>query len=109
MRLALLISLLGAVLFAAAPSKQSFTGVITDSMCANGDHSTMRMGPTDAECTKECVSAHGALYVLYTGKEAWDLSDQKTPEQFAGKKVRVTGTPDARKHSIQVESITLLK
>lgn len=78
-------------------------------MCANGDHSGMRMGPTDAECAKECISVHGALYVLYTGKETWDLSDQKTPEQFAGKKVRVIGTPDAKKHSIQVESIDLLK
>jgi hypothetical protein len=93
----------------AAPSKQSFTGVITDSMCANGDHASMRMGPTDAECTLACVSAHGALFVLWTGKETWDLSDQKTPEKFAGKKVRVTGTPDAAKHSIQVDSIVLSK
>lgn len=89
----------------AAPAKQTFTGVITDSMCANGDHSPMRMGPTDAECTTACVSAHGALYVLYTGKQTWDLSDQKTPEKFAGKKVRVTGTPDPKKHTIQVDSI----
>jgi hypothetical protein len=107
-RLALLISCLGAAL-CAAPAKQSFTGVITDSMCANGDHSAMRMGPTDAECTLACVSAHGAVFVLYTGKEAWDLSDQKTPEKFAGKKVRVTGTPDAKKHTIQVDSIVLFK
>jgi len=69
----------------------------------------MRMGPTDAECTKECVGVHGALYVLYTGKEAWELSDQKMPEKFAGKRVRVTGTPDPKKHTIQVESIVLLK
>ena len=106
MRLAISLTLLGAVLLA-APARQSFTGVITDSMCANGDHSAMRMGPTDAECTLACVSAHGALYVLYTGKETWDLSDQKTPEKFAGKKVVVTGTPDAKKHTIQVDSIVL--
>jgi len=100
---------IGAALLAsallAAPSKQSFTGVITDGMCANGDHSGMRMGPTDAECTLACVSAHGAQFVLWTGKETWELSDQKTPEKFAGKKVRVTGTPDAKKHTIQVDSI----
>ncbi len=93
----------------AAPAKQSFTGVITDSMCPNGDHSGMRMGPTDAECTLACVSIHGALYVLYTGKQTWELSDQKTPEKFAGKKVRVTGTPDSAKHTIQVDSIVLSK
>jgi len=107
-RLMLSLSLLaGAV--CASPGKQTFTGVITDSMCANGDHSAMRMGPTDAECTTACVSAHGALYVLYTGKETWELSDQKTPEKFAGRKVRVTGTPDAKKHSIQVDSIEAAK
>ena len=89
----------------AAPSQHSFTGVITDSMCSNGDHSGMRMGPTDAECTLACVSAHGAVFVLWTGKETWELSDQKRPEKFAGKKVRVTGTPDAKKHTIQVDSI----
>ncbi len=74
-------------------------------MCANGDHSGMRMGSNDAECTTACVSAHGALYVLYTGKETWELSDQKTPERFAGKKVRVSGNADPKKHSIQVDSI----
>ena len=109
MRLAVSISLLGAACLLAAPSRQSFTGVITDSMCPNGDHSAMRMGPTDAECTLACVSAHGALYVLYTGKETWELSDQKTPEKFAGKKVLVTGTPDAKKHTIQVDSVVLSK
>jgi hypothetical protein len=46
------------------------------------------------------------LYVLYTGKEAFDLSDQKTPEKFAGKKVTVTGTVDAKTKAIKVESIT---
>ena len=29
---------------------------------------------------------HGALYVLYDGKEAYTLSDQTTPEKFAGQK-----------------------
>ena len=70
----------------AAQGKQKFTGAITDSMCAEADHSRMRMGSTDAECTIACVSAHGALYVLYDGREAYALSDQQTPEKFAGKK-----------------------
>jgi len=41
----------------------------------------------DAQCVTACVKA-GAKYVLYDGKEAYTLSDQKTPEQFAAKKVR---------------------
>jgi hypothetical protein len=105
----LLLSLLALAALTAAPAKRKFTGVITDSMCATADHSRMRMGPTDAECTIACVEAHGASYVLYDGKEAYTLSDQKTPEKFAGKKVRVTGTLDAKKMTLQVDSITAAK
>jgi hypothetical protein len=100
---------LAAVAALAAPPKQTFTGVITDSMCEKGDHSNMRMGPTDAECTKACVEVHGASYVLYDGKQAYTLSDQKTPEKFAGKKVTVTGALDAKTKTIQVDSIAAAK
>jgi hypothetical protein len=93
----------------AAPGKQKFTGVITDNMCADGDHSHMKMGPTDAECAKACITFHGAIYVLYDGKESYTLSDQKTPENFAGKRVTVTGTLDAKTKTIQVDSISAAK
>jgi len=93
----------------AAPAPVKFTGVITDSMCSNGDHSQMRMGPTAAECTNACVEAHGASYVLYDGKQSYTLSDQKTPEKFAGKKVTVTGMLDTKTKTIHVESITAAK
>ena len=102
----------GLLLFAevsAAQSKRTFTGTITDNMCAEADHSRMRMGSTDAECTIACISAHGATYVLYDGKEAWTLSDQQTPEKFAGQNVTVTGTLDARTRTIQVDSIAAAK
>jgi hypothetical protein len=102
----LILSLLAIAVLTAAPGKQTFTGVITDSMCPDGDHSHMRMGPTDAECTKACVSLHDAMYLLYDGKESYTLSDQKTPEKFAGKKVTVTGRLDAKTKTIQVDSIT---
>jgi hypothetical protein len=104
-----LLTLTAVVALAAPPGKQTFTGSITDSMCADGDHSHMKMGPTDAECTKACVSIHGATYVLYDGKEVYTLSDQRTPEKFAGKKVTVTGTLDAKTKTIQVDSITAAK
>src|ERR1051326_8052148 len=93
-------SLLVIAALSAAQGKVTFTGVITDSMCATADHSRMKMGPTDAECTVACVLAHGALYVLYDGKEVYTLSDQATPEKFAGKKVTVTGTLDAKTKTI---------
>lgn len=93
----------------AAPARLVFTGVVTDSMCPTGDHSGMRMGPTDAECTMACVSVHGAELVIYTDGKAWKLSDQKLAEKFAGQKVRVTGHLDAQAGVIQVDSIVPAK
>ena len=90
-----------------AQDRRRFTGVITDDVCANGDHSAMRMGPTDAECVKACIDSHGASYVLYDGQQVYFLSDQKAPEKFAGKKVVVMGTVDPAKKTIHVESIAL--
>jgi hypothetical protein len=93
----------------AAPATQTFRGVVTDDNCVNGDHSHMRMGETDAECTVACIDAHGASYVLFDGKNAFTLSDQKTPQKFAGQKVNVTGTLDVKTKTIQVTSISAAK
>lgn len=108
MKAFVLILLVVAVL-AAAPGQQTFTGVITDSMCATADHSRMQMGPTNAECTVACIKEHDATYILYDGKAAYSLSDQRTPEKFAGQKVTIKGTLDAKTKTIQVESITAAK
>ena len=101
----LAVGLLAVASLSAAQAKQTFTGTITDSMCARADHSQMQMGPTDADCTRECISAHGAVYVLYDGTNAYTLSDQRTPEKFAAQRVRVTGLLDAKTKTIQVDSI----
>ena len=102
-------SLLGIVLAAAslsaAPRQQTFIGTITDSMCGNAGHAAMRMGPTDAECTIACIDAHGAAYVLFDGKTVYALSDQVQPARFAGRRVKVVGTLDARTRTIQVRSM----
>jgi hypothetical protein len=102
----------GMVAFAAlasAQSQQTFNGTITDSMCAKGGHAQMRMGPTDADCTTACVMAHDAKYVLADGGSVYVLSDQKTPEKFAGQKVTVTGSLDAKTRTITVASIAAAK
>ena len=104
-----MVSLLAGAALSAAPAKQTFTGTITDSICAKDGHAQMRMGPTDAECTIACVGAHDAMYVLYDGKDVYTLSDQRTPEKFAARKVRVTGTLDAKTKTIQVNSITAVQ
>jgi hypothetical protein len=105
----LILVLFAIALLAAAQRKQTFSGIITDSMCARADHSRMQMGPTDAQCTLACISEHDATYILYDGKEAFNLSDQKKPEKFAGQKVTVTGTLDAKTKTIQVDSISAAK
>jgi len=92
-----------------AAGPKTFTGIISDDMCARGDHSQMRMGPTDAECTLACVSGHGAAYVLYDGKSVYTLSGRQALEKFAGHKVRVTGELDAKTQTIRMDSITSAK
>jgi len=97
--------LLAATALSAAPPAQTFTGVITDDMCALAGHASMRMGPTDADCVRACVASHGASYVLLEGKNVYVLSDQKLPDQWAGQKVKVAGTLDAKTKTIRVNSI----
>ena len=87
-----------ATLFAGGPSG-SFTGVITDSMCI-ANHKAMHVSP-DSRCVLECAKAKGQVkFVLWDGKNVYQLSDQQMPAQFAGQKVRVTGR--ASGNSIQV-------
>ncbi len=99
---------LALVLFVAltanAGSKQTLTGVITDTMCGT-NHASMKAGPAP-DCVKACVKPGGKWkYALHDGKRAWVLSDQQTPEKFAGKKVAVTGVLFERTGIIQVLSI----
>ena len=105
----LVLGLLAVASLSAAPAKQKFTGTITDELCSKADHSQMQMGPTDADCVKACVAAHGATYVLYDGKTSYELSDQKTPEKFAAQRVRVVGTLDPKTKTITVQSISAAK
>jgi len=102
-------SLLALAGLSAAPGTQSFVGVISDDMCWSVGHARMRMGPTDAECAKACVAAHGAAYVLVVKTSVYTLSDEKAAERFAGQKVRVVGVLDTKTKTIGVKSIVAQK
>ena len=93
-----------ALAFAAGP--QTFSGVITDNMCNDGDHKEMKMG-NDAKCVVACVKGMNGKYVLYdaTARKSYVLSDQKTPEKFAARKVTVVGTLDNAGKNLKVDSI----
>jgi hypothetical protein len=79
---------------------QSFTGVISDSMCKQKH---MLPGKTDAQCVEECVKA-GASYVLVSGGKVYTLSARKELiAPFAGKKAQVQG--NLQRTSITVTAI----
>jgi hypothetical protein len=97
-------SILFAGALMASAASQTFTGVITDTMCGK-DHAVMKVSP-DAKCVVECVKHNtNNKYALFDGKNVYVLSDQKTPEPFAGKKVTVTGTLFEKTKVMKVEAI----
>lgn len=99
-----MLMLAGSAMFAAEKA-QMFMGVITDNMCRN-NHKPMGVTP-DSKCVRDCVHADPShyKYALYDGKHTYVLSDQQTPEKFAGQKVMVMGVLDAKAETIQVQSI----
>ncbi len=94
--------LAGALFAVAADGVQTFTGIITDSMCGR-DHAAMKVSP-ESKCVKECVKA-GYKYALYDGKNLFTLSDQEAPSKFAAQKVKVIGVLDGKTKAIKVQSI----
>lgn len=101
----LLVLVLLAAAGCASPEPQVIAGTVTDDMCPHADHAAMSMGPTDAECTRACILAHGARYALYDGSRTYILSDQDAVEPFAGQPVRVTGAVNESTMTIEVVSI----
>ena len=87
---------------------QVFTGVITDSMCKL-NHGMMKIQP-DSKCVTYCVkSAKTVKYALHDGQKMYVLSDQATPEKFAGQQVRVKGVLYDKTGIIKVESMEAAK
>ena len=74
----------------ATAATKTFVGNISDSMCGLKH---MMPGQSDKDCTLACVKA-GSKYILadVANGKVYQLSDQKKPEEFAGQKVKVTGT-----------------
>ena len=87
----------------AAADQQTFTGVITDTMCAKA-HGMVR-GQPDDKCIAMCVKGTSSQYALYDGKAVLKLSDQKTPAKYAAQHVKVTGTLNEKTQTIKVSSI----
>ena len=85
-------------------ARQTFTGVITDTMCAS-NHAAMKIEPED-RCVRECVGdGRRYKYALADGRHVYLLSDQATPATWAGRRVTVTGVLYPKTNIIKVERI----
>lgn len=99
-----LVVLAAGMAMAAPAAQKTFVGNISDSMC--GLKHMMPGG--DKACTLECVKS-GAKFVLAdeANKKVYQLSDQDKAKNFAGAKVKVTGT--LKDDTIEVSSIAAAK
>ncbi len=91
---------------AAAGSKQTLTGEVSDAMCGK-----THMEGSPAECTRSCV-AHGSKYALVVGEkvyvlEASDKAVLASLDKQAGKNVTVTGAVNG--DNIEVSTVTAAK
>jgi hypothetical protein len=83
----------------------TFTGEITDSICAEGHHIDVLR--SQRNCVLTCVKLDGAQFVLYNSEtnRIYKLDDQQKPEAFAGQEVTVSGTYDKEEKVIHVTNI----
>jgi len=81
-----------------------------DSQCAKmGSHETMmkkEVVKSEKDCTLGCIKI-GGKFILFnaTAKTVYELDDQQKPMEFAGEKVKVTGTLDKATKTIHVAEI----
>ena len=107
--------LLAALTYLNAEDVKTFRGEISDSQCALNVHSLTRshqemlksksMGGTPAECSLYCVQHMGGHFVLAAKNDVYHLQNQELAYGFVGQKVKLTGIPDAKNHSIRVLKI----
>lgn len=98
-------ALSGAAFSPAALAEQTWTGVLSDSMCKLRHESGAEgQDTTDADCTRDCVKG-GSKYVLVVGGAAHAILNQSHPglPAHAGARVVVTGTQ--RTDGVEVATI----
>ena len=94
----------------AAQKDQTFTGEVTDRYCTKAGSHDVMMQRHGAKNTKDCIVAcvkAGGKYVLFDAatNKAYLLDDQRKPEQFAERKVKIIGTYDKATETIHVKDI----
>ncbi len=94
---------------------KTFFGEIADSQCSLNVHSLTRshqemlksksMGGTSRNCTLYCIQYLGGDFVLSSKDDVLRLDDQERIKEFAGRKVKITGSLDPKTKTIHVEKI----
>ena len=113
--IAALMVLLAASSNAGDEASRTFTGEIGDSQCALNVHSLTRshqemlksksMGGDAAECTLYCTRYLGGNFVLVIKDDVYHVDDQIKAHAFAGKRVKITGTLDAKTNTVHILKI----
>ena len=106
------------VLLAHAGNEKALTfhGQIADTQCALNVHSLTRShaemlkskatGGTEGSCATYCVRYLGGDFVLSSKGEVYRLDNQEKVRNFAGQKVKITGTLEPKSkiiHLIEIE------
>jgi hypothetical protein len=88
-----------------AAAEQTWTGVISDSMCRQHHESGAEgQETTEPDCTRDCVKG-GSRYVLLSGETVFTIANQDQPQlpELAGMRVVVRGT--LRGDAIEVAAV----
>ena len=92
----LVLSIVLAATALAADDQQSFTGIVSDSMCGK-QH--MAKDKSAAQCTRECLKG-GSDHALVVGDKVYTLKGDKTQiDKFAGEKAIIMGTAKGGRQS----------
>lgn len=68
---------------------ESFTGVVSDAMCAKNP--AKASSPDHAACAAKCIKG-GSPAVLIVGSKVYQVSNPDKIAEFAGKKITVDGS-----------------
>lgn len=86
-----LVTVVALSLCTASALAESFTGVVSDAMCAKNP--AKASAPEHAACAKKCIEG-GSPAVLIVGDKVYQVTNPDTLNAYAGKKVTVDATLD---------------
>jgi len=93
-----------AAVAASAADSKPINGWISDSMCA------AKHAGSGSECVKKCIEGGmSPVFVDEAKKQVWTIDNPDAVKKFYGDHVTVTGTADASKKSVHIDSIEAAK